>query len=71
MLIVFLFIFVLWALSFILNLLIYLISISVFTDTFPYLIDSLIWKHKMDPEITPKKSLEGFVAGLIGVKLFH
>lgn len=47
-------------------LLIYLISITVFTDTFAYLIGSLIGKNKMAPEISPNKSWEGFVAGLIG-----
>lgn len=49
-----------------LYLLLYLISITVFTDTFAYLIGSLIGKHKMAPEMSPKKSWEGFVAGLVG-----
>ena len=49
-----------------LYLLLYLISITVFTDTFAYLIGSLIGKHKMSPKISPKKSWEGFAAGIIG-----
>lgn len=48
------------------DLLIYLISITVFTDTFVYLIGLLIGKHKMAPEISPKKSWVGFVSWLIG-----
>ena len=47
-------------------LLLYLLSIPVFTDTFAYLIGCLIGKHKMCPKISPKKSWEGAVAGLIG-----
>lgn len=47
-------------------LLIYLVSISIFTDTFAYLIGCLIGKHKMCPTISPNKSWEGAVAGLIG-----
>lgn len=49
-----------------LYLLLYLISITVFTDTFAYLIGSLIGKNKMAPKISPNKSWEGFVAGIIG-----
>lgn len=46
--------------------LIYLISITVFADTFAYAIGCLIGKHKMCPKISPKKSWEGAIAGLIG-----
>ena len=46
-------------------LLLYLMSITIFTDTFAYIIGSLIGKHKMT-EISPKKSWEGACAGLIG-----
>ena len=49
-----------------LYLLIYLLSVTIFTDTFAYLIGSLIGKHKMAPLISPKKSWEGFFGGLIG-----
>ena len=47
-------------------LLIYLLSIPIFTDTFAYLIGCLIGKHKMCPSVSPKKSWEGAIAGLIG-----
>jgi len=47
-------------------LLVYLLSITIFTDTFAYLIGCLIGKHKMAPTISPKKSWEGAIAGLIG-----
>ena len=43
-----------------------LLSITIFTDTFAYLIGCLIGKHKMAPTISPKKSWEGAIAGLIG-----
>jgi len=48
------------------NLLWYLLSLTVFTDTFAYTIGSLIGKNKMSPKISPNKSWEGFFAGLIG-----
>ena len=47
-------------------LLIYLLGVAVLTDTFAYLIGILIGKHKMAPEISPKKSWEGAIGGLIG-----
>jgi len=47
-------------------LLLYLLSITVFTDTFAYIIGCLIGRHKMAPSISPKKSWEGAIAGLIG-----
>jgi phosphatidate cytidylyltransferase len=34
-------------------------------DAFAYLVGSKIGKHKMTPQISPKKSWEGFIAGLI------
>lgn len=49
-----------------LYLLIYLLSVTICTDTFAYLIGCLIGKHKMAPKISPKKSWEGAIAGLIG-----
>ncbi len=45
--------------------LVYLLSISIMTDTFAYAIGCLIGKHKMT-KISPNKSWEGFFAGLIG-----
>ena len=49
-----------------LNILLYLLAITFLTDTFAYLIGCLIGKHKMCPKISPKKSWEGAIAGLIG-----
>jgi len=48
------------------NILIYLLAITFLTDTFAYLVGCLIGKHKMSPKISPKKSWEGAIAGLIG-----
>ena len=43
------------------------IFISVWVnDSFAYLAGTLFGKHKMVPSISPKKSWEGFVAGLFG-----
>lgn len=42
----------------------YLYSIVVFTDVFAYLFGSKFGKHKLCPTISPKKSVEGAVAGL-------
>ena len=47
------------------NVLIYLLSISILTDTFAYAVGMLIGKHKIT-KISPNKSWEGFFAGLIG-----
>ncbi len=46
--------------------LIYLISVTVLTDTFAYIIGKLIGSHKMAPTISPNKSWEGSIGGLIG-----
>ena len=46
-----------------LNYLIFLLLITIVTDTFAYLTGSLIGKHKMIPDISPKKTWEGFVGG--------
>lgn len=47
-------------------LLLYLLAITMITDTFAYFIGCLIGKHKMCPKISPNKSWEGAIAGLIG-----
>lgn len=47
-------------------LLLYLVAITIFTDTFAYAVGCLIGKHKMSPKISPKKSWEGAIAGFIG-----
>ena len=46
-------------------LLIYLLSVGIITDTFAFLIGSLIGKHKMS-SLSPKKSWEGAIGGFIG-----
>ena len=46
-------------------LLLYLVLIAVVTDTFAYVIGSLIGKHKLIPSVSPKKSVEGSVGGSV------
>ncbi|MBR1818078.1 MAG: phosphatidate cytidylyltransferase [Bacilli bacterium] len=42
---------------------VYLLCITIATDTFAYLVGSAIGKHKIAPVISPKKSLEGCIGG--------
>lgn len=35
-------------------------------DVFAYLVGSLIGKHKLIPEVSPKKSVEGAIGGIVG-----
>ena len=50
------------------NLLLYLVLITVITDTFAYLTGMLVGKHKLLEVISPKKTIEGFIGGtLFGV----
>ena len=52
------------------RLLLYLILIAVMTDTFAMIIGCLIGKHKLIPEVSPKKSVEGSIAGsLLGTTI--
>ena len=51
------------------SLLIYLLSVTILTDTFAYAIGKLIGKNKMCPKISPHKTWEGFFGGLIGGSL--
>ena len=44
---------------------IYVYSIVVATDLFAYFIGIKFGKHKLCPEISPKKSIEGSIAGSI------
>ena len=44
-------------------LLLYLFLIAAATDTFAMIIGCLIGKHKLIPSVSPKKSVEGSVAG--------
>ena len=43
----------------------YLILIATITDTFAFLVGTLIGKHKLIPEVSPKKSIEGSIGGSI------
>ncbi len=45
------------------NLLVYLVLITVMTDTFAYLTGMLIGKHKLLEVISPKKTWEGLIGG--------
>lgn len=59
-----------------LNTFIFLIIIPIVNDIFAYLIGSLIGKHKMCKRISPNKSWEGSVAGLVlgssvGLVIYH
>lgn len=47
------------------DLLIYLVLITIFTDTFAYIMGMLIGKHKLIEEVSPKKTWEGTIAGSI------
>lgn len=48
-----------------------LLFLSVWAnDAFAYLVGSKIGKHKLAPRTSPKKSWEGFIAGLVGSVLF-
>lgn len=45
--------------------LVYLLLVSFITDTFAYLFGVKFGKHKLAPFISPKKTVEGAVAGLL------
>lgn len=52
------------------SVLIFLIFLSVWAnDAFAYFIGSKFGKHKLAPRTSPKKSWEGFIAGLVGSAL--
>lgn len=44
---------------------IYVIGTSCFTDVFAYLFGIFFGKHKMCPNISPKKTWEGFIGGIL------
>lgn len=48
------------------KILIYLLIITTMTDTCAYIVGSLIGKHKLIPQISPKKTVEGLLGGLLG-----
>ena len=41
-------------------------SVSTLTDTFAYFVGSLFGKHKLCPDISPKKTVEGAIGGIFG-----
>jgi phosphatidate cytidylyltransferase len=48
-----------------LNILIYLLLVTFLTDTFAFFTGLLIGRHKLCPEISPKKTIEGLIGGLV------
>lgn len=50
--------------------LILIFVIAYMSDTFAYLIGSLFGKHKLIPRVSPNKTVEGAVAGLIASVIF-
>lgn len=53
-----------------LRLFLYLILITVLTDTFAYFIGIKFGKHKLMPKVSPKKSIEGAIGGLLFAAVF-
>jgi len=53
-----------------LALLIYLFLIALITDTYAYIVGSLIGRHKMLEVISPKKTWEGMVGGTVFAVVF-
>ena len=43
---------------------------SWFTDTFAYLTGTLIGRHKLIPEVSPKKTVEGAIGGTLSAVIF-
>ena len=44
----------------------FVFAVSSFTDVFAFFVGSLFGKHKLCPEISPKKTVEGSVGGIVG-----
>lgn len=44
----------------------FVFAVSSFTDVFAFFVGSLFGKHKLCPEISPKKTVEGSVGGIFG-----
>lgn len=47
-----------------------LLNFSSISDIFAYFVGSAIGKHKLAPVISPKKTIEGAIGGLVGATLF-
>lgn len=47
------------------HLLIYLLMITIFTDTYAYIMGRLVGKHKLLESISPNKTVEGMVLGTL------
>lgn len=47
-------------------LILFVLFSACFTDTFAYFVGSFAGKHKLCPEISPKKTVEGAVGGVLG-----
>lgn len=48
------------------NILIYLLLITIMTDTYAYIVGYLIGKNKLIENISPKKTIEGLIGGIFG-----
>lgn len=51
--------------------LIYPVFAAAVADTCAYLVGSLMGKHQICPLISPKKTIEGFFAGIVGLLFLH